>query len=201
MQVLSSVLRRTAGISELRVAVNPMTALRECFSHRPDILITELPEEPAEDRQPWEWLKEVESKTTVILLLEPHQVLPSELRGLPNIQPFSKRQPFDDFSTLLRGLLPWSSKEIKLPRHARIQDLLSNRQMEVFLLIGQGLTSRQISKKLGISIQTVGAHRKHIAEKLGTVGSELSQAASACYWNTKAQQETLLELGRQHSLI
>ncbi|MEY3000830.1 MAG: Bacterial regulatory protein luxR family [Verrucomicrobiota bacterium] len=68
-------------------------------------------------------------------------------------------------------------------------------------MIGQGLTSRQISKKLGISIQTVGAHRKHIAEKLGTVGSELSQAASARYWNTKAQQETLLEIGRQHSLI
>ena len=45
-------------------------------------------------------------------------------------------------------------------------DRLSNRELEVFHLIGRGLTSRAIAAKLSVSIKTIEAHRTHIKRKL-----------------------------------
>lgn len=45
-------------------------------------------------------------------------------------------------------------------------DRLSDREMEVFELIGQGLTVRQIAGKLQLSPKTIETHREHIKEKL-----------------------------------
>ena len=45
-------------------------------------------------------------------------------------------------------------------------DRLSDREMEVFELIGQGLTIRQIAGKLELSPKTIETHREHIKEKL-----------------------------------
>lgn len=42
---------------------------------------------------------------------------------------------------------------------------ISNREMEVLLLIGEGFSSRQIAEKLYISIHTAISHRKHLIEK------------------------------------
>ncbi len=43
---------------------------------------------------------------------------------------------------------------------------LSAREQEIFTLIGEGLTTREISSKLDISISTVETHKTHIKEKL-----------------------------------
>ncbi len=43
---------------------------------------------------------------------------------------------------------------------------LSDRELEVFTLIGQGRRSREIAEALGISIRTVDAHRQRIKRKL-----------------------------------
>jgi DNA-binding NarL/FixJ family response regulator len=45
-------------------------------------------------------------------------------------------------------------------------DRLSDRELEVFRLIGTGLTVRQIAEKLFLSNKTVDAHREHIKQKL-----------------------------------
>jgi DNA-binding NarL/FixJ family response regulator len=45
-------------------------------------------------------------------------------------------------------------------------DVLSNREMEVFQLLGEGLGVRQIAENLFISVKTVEAHREHIKQKL-----------------------------------
>ena len=44
---------------------------------------------------------------------------------------------------------------------------LTDRELEVFRLIGEGNASREIAGQLNISIRTVDAHRAHIKEKLG----------------------------------
>jgi DNA-binding NarL/FixJ family response regulator len=44
---------------------------------------------------------------------------------------------------------------------------LSDRELEVLDLIGQGMPSREIAEKLHISVKTVETHRLHIKEKLG----------------------------------
>jgi DNA-binding NarL/FixJ family response regulator len=45
-------------------------------------------------------------------------------------------------------------------------DRLSNRELEIFQLLGGGLAVREIAMRLHISIKTVEAHRTHIKEKL-----------------------------------
>ena len=44
--------------------------------------------------------------------------------------------------------------------------LLTDREFEVFQLIGQGLSSQEIGQRLSLSVKTVGTHRLHIKEKL-----------------------------------
>ncbi|NIM02703.1 DNA-binding response regulator, partial [bacterium] len=57
-------------------------------------------------------------------------------------------------------------------------DCLSNRELEVFDLIGQGYGTRQISERLRLSVKTVETYRAHIKEKLNFANaSELLQYA------------------------
>lgn len=43
---------------------------------------------------------------------------------------------------------------------------LTDRELEIFTLIGRGMSTREIADKLFVSIKTVEAHREHIKEKL-----------------------------------
>jgi DNA-binding NarL/FixJ family response regulator len=55
---------------------------------------------------------------------------------------------------------------------------LTDREFEVFQLLGEGLSSRQIAEKLNLSIKTIGTHRAHIKEKLGArSGADLTRQA------------------------
>jgi DNA-binding NarL/FixJ family response regulator len=49
-------------------------------------------------------------------------------------------------------------------------DMLSDRELEVFSLIGQGLGTRSIAEKLTLSVKTIESHRAHIKEKLNLEG-------------------------------
>ena len=55
---------------------------------------------------------------------------------------------------------------------------LSDRELEVFSMIGHGVGTREIAKKLFLSVKTVEAHREHIKEKLNLKnGTELMRYA------------------------
>lgn len=43
---------------------------------------------------------------------------------------------------------------------------LTERELEVFRLIGAGISTREISQRLDLSMKTVDAHRRHMREKL-----------------------------------
>jgi DNA-binding NarL/FixJ family response regulator len=43
---------------------------------------------------------------------------------------------------------------------------LTDRELEVFRLIGAGISTREISQRLELSMKTVDAHRRHMREKL-----------------------------------
>jgi len=65
-------------------------------------------------------------------------------------------------SQLFRNSISSSSKKGTLS-----VDQLSDRELEVFRLLGEGVGTRQIAKKMGLSISTVETHRTHIKEKIG----------------------------------
>lgn len=58
-------------------------------------------------------------------------------------------------------------------------DVLSDRELQVFRLIGQAKTTREIADSLHLSIKTIESHREHIKHKLGlSTAAELSQRAA-----------------------
>lgn len=58
-------------------------------------------------------------------------------------------------------------------------DSLSDRELEVFRLIGQGLSTAQLAQRLHLSRHTIDTHRQRIKEKLSlATASELTQAAT-----------------------
>jgi DNA-binding NarL/FixJ family response regulator len=65
----------------------------------------------------------------------------------------------------------------KLPREDSVA-ALSNRELQVFELIGQGMTTRQIARQISVRPKTVEAHRENIKRKLHLNNSaELTRAA------------------------
>jgi DNA-binding NarL/FixJ family response regulator len=78
---------------------------------------------------------------------------------------------------LLEQLSGKSSSQMRSP-----VEQLSDREFEVFELIGQGLSAHEIAKRLYLSAKTVDAHRANIKEKLQiqTTAELISYAAR---WN------------------
>ena len=65
-------------------------------------------------------------------------------------------------------------------------DRLSNRELEIFQLIGQGRGTRQIADELHVSVKTVETHRQHIKRKLGLVSASELVRHAVRWW----EQET-----------
>ena len=80
-------------------------------------------------------------------------------------------------------------QKLATPGDARSQspeDLLSNREFEVFQLIGKGYGTRQVADTLHLSIKTVESHREHIREKLH-LASTFELVQSAIHWTHNEQ--------------
>lgn len=58
---------------------------------------------------------------------------------------------------------------------------LTPRELQIFSLIGEGLSVSMIAKKLGLSVKTIEAHREHIKNKLG-YPTAANLAAAAVRW-------------------
>jgi DNA-binding NarL/FixJ family response regulator len=77
------------------------------------------------------------------------------------------------FVTLFRGLLQRSSVGAVPGAEG-----LSDRELQVFQLIGAGTANREIAKQLGISVKTVETHRENLKNKLGIANAaDLAAAA------------------------
>jgi DNA-binding NarL/FixJ family response regulator len=66
----------------------------------------------------------------------------------------------------------------KDPAGESITEVLSDRELEIFQMIGGGKGTGDIARTLNVSVNTIESHRKKIKEKLGIDrGSELVKAA------------------------
>jgi DNA-binding NarL/FixJ family response regulator len=69
-----------------------------------------------------------------------------------------------------------------------VAENLSDRELEVFQLLGRGLASRQIAEEMHVSIKTVQAFQARIKEKLGlSTATELLR--EAVRWHDSQQEE------------
>ena len=74
------------------------------------------------------------------------------------------------------GKMLHGSRDTSTP--ANVIDLLSNRELEVFRLLGQGRGTRDIAREMHVSVKTVETYRAHIKQKLHlTTAPELMRVA------------------------
>ena len=66
---------------------------------------------------------------------------------------------------------------------AILREQITEREMEVLLMVGHGATSKQIADHFGISFKTVEVHRSHLMKKLNA-----SNAANLARWAFIAEQ-------------
>ena len=65
-------------------------------------------------------------------------------------------------------------------------DLLTNRELEVFRLIGDGFSTKEIADRMHLSHKTIGTYRENIKEKLG-LKHYTELVKSAVHWSNKLQ--------------
>lgn len=59
-----------------------------------------------------------------------------------------------------------------------IESRLTPREIEIFTVLGEGLSNKELSQRCGISTRTVETHRKAISRKLGQSGAALIRLAA-----------------------
>lgn len=101
----------------------------------------------------------------------------------------SKSAPSDEFITAVKSILAgrtyFSALATKAAftnpeaSHLSITRLLSHRELQIFSILGEGVSVGVIAKRLGISVKTVESHRENIKNKLNLHNaSEVVIAAS-----------------------
>lgn len=86
------------------------------------------------------------------------------------------------------SLLRLLSSSIRAPRpSAAHSDLpeLSRRELQVYRLVGQGLSTKAIAQQLYLSVKTVESHRANIRQKLG-IDSAAALVAHAAEWHVRS---------------
>lgn len=74
---------------------------------------------------------------------------------------------------LLKNMVGGGTSPVATP-----EESLSDRELQVFELLGQGLGSREIAERLFLSIKTIDTYREHLKRKLGAAnGNELTLQA------------------------
>lgn len=68
----------------------------------------------------------------------------------------------------------------------RTEEMLTERELEVYRLIGTGLSTREIAEQMALGIKTIGTYRDRIKQKLGLKsGAELVRRA--VIWNEESR--------------
>jgi DNA-binding NarL/FixJ family response regulator len=65
-------------------------------------------------------------------------------------------------------------------------DMLTNRELEVFRLIGSGLSTKEIAVQMQLSHKTIGTYRENIRKKLG-LRHYTELVKFAVHWSQKLQ--------------
>ena len=181
LEMLGGMINMRGG---LRVAASALTVTEGCTAvarHRPDLLLLDLDLPDGSGLLVAQHLLERQPDARVIIVSghATNFVCPAWLRD--NLQAVvSKNDTFSALRHELDDLLDPAKTNLR-PRKTKPFAIkpLTAREAEIFALIGEGLTSKEIGARLHVSEHTVQAHRKRIAAKLGTTGSELSHRAIA----------------------
>ncbi len=161
---------------------------------KPDVILLDLSLKDSSGLELIKDLRAAEIGAAILVISMHDEVLYTErvLRAGANgylMKEEAADRVIEGIRTLLSGEIFLSEKMQRMMLNSMVGHSLSNqesnslssltdREFEVFELIGKGKPPRVIAENLGISPKTVDAHRAHIKDKLGfATGSELLRYA------------------------
>lgn len=183
LEMLGEMLNMRGGVRVLAGALTVADGKAACKRHRPDLLILDLDLPDGDGIEVAKFLIE-ENPESLVIIVSGHIdefICPSWLRK--NLQAtISKNSAFSHLREELDEIL--AVKQVRFRRHGTREAVteegpLTPREAEIFALVGEGFSTKEIALRLFRSEHTIKTHRKHIARKLGTIGLEMVQRASA----------------------
>lgn len=164
-------------------ATNGRMALEKALDLKPDIIIMDIAMPLMNGIEAAKRIKKHLPKTKIIILSMYshenyiHELLETGISGyllkdssgrdiIHAIQAAMKNETFLSPSISKKVMDTYLSPRKGLSREERFKQL-SNREREVFQLIAEGLSTRQIAETLYVSVSTVKSHKIKIMEKLG----------------------------------
>lgn len=176
LQLLAGMIRTTPELELTGTFSEVKKALEHVSQKATDLLILDL---ALPDGQGVTVLRAAAKKNPKVkcIVLSGHAsqfVCPAELR--PNLQAVVDKT--QAYGTLQKEIAEVVQPGASLPLSAKPREVLTDREYEIFTLVGQGRMSKEIGEKLKIAVRTVETHRKNICRKLKVSGPELVRQAT-----------------------
>ena len=177
LQLLESILLSSAKL-EVVTCSTAAEGVDQCQRYQPDLLILDLHLPDGNGLAVARQLM-ISNPAAKIIVLSGHA---STFVCPPDLQPamhavIDKTRAYSVLQEQLDLLVNASgTKKTKAP--ALGDSELTDREQEIFALIGKGRTNREISRHFGLSEHTVKTHRKRIANKLNLRGAALIHKAT-----------------------
>jgi DNA-binding NarL/FixJ family response regulator len=185
-ELLRSMLQTSPQVGVIRIARSVEEACHLIDQVPPDLLILDLGLPDGDGQQVGLHLLKRHTAPRIILLSAQLHDFHCDPSLLPHIH--ASVDKTSAYKELMQALNTLSSDFNNSPEGVTIQgriSTLSVRELEVFLLIGQGKSNRDIATVLNVSVSTVESHRKAIAHQLGRSGAELVQLAAVHLYRTQ----------------
>jgi DNA-binding NarL/FixJ family response regulator len=169
-------IRNIPGLEVIGSFERVTPAIDFCLGNEADLLILDL---QLPDGLGLSVLKTAVRKNRTVnsIILSGHAsefVCPTDLR--PNVKAVvDKTQAYGTLHKEIAEIIrPFASSVA----HANPWDLLTERERQIYSMVGQGRMSKEIADDLRIAVRTVETHRKAICRKLKVSGSQLVRQAA-----------------------
>ncbi|MBN1270071.1 MAG: response regulator transcription factor [Kiritimatiellae bacterium] len=190
---LGLLINREGDLTVCAEAGDRAAALRETARTAPDLVVVDL---SLEDESGLELIKDLaaqfpRTRVLVLSMLEESVYAPRAFKAGASGYVMKEESP-EKLITAIRKLLTggtymspalaedWARRSLRTGEGSKptLVDALTDRELEVFELMGRGFGPGEMSETLHLSVKTIETYRAHIKEKLGfTSAREMTHAA------------------------
>ena len=192
---LGQVINRQSDLELCGEAGDMAEAMRLIEATRPDIVVVDIALDGESGIELMEYIRERWPETKILVSsAHDERVFAGRVLRAGAMGYISKREAIPKIADALRQVLggevylspQMASSLLRRAVTGRSLDqdpveTLSDREIQVFEMIGQGMTTSEIASKIGVSPKTVESYRKFIKTKLN-VGSSAQLAQRAFQW-------------------